>query len=184
MQDGTIGRRYARALALALGEKDVQALEQVDEQLNALSALLDARTGHAEFRQAMLNPRFPPEVRQHILSDLLETYGFHEVARQFMKLLVEKERLRYLPSIARAFRAEVDLRVGRVRAQITSARALEQAAVQQIVAALEKRTGKRVVPELEVQPEVLGGVAARIGGQVFDNTVRAQLERLRSAISA
>lgn len=187
MQDGTIGRRYARAIALALGDgaesaESIKAFQQVEGELSALAELLEQRSG--DFRQAMLNPIFPAEARQKVLSDIAEAHRFHPVTRQVLKLLVDKERFQYASSIARAFRAEVDQRVGRVRAQITSARVLEEAAVKQIVDALEKRTGKKVVAELEVEPEVLGGVSARIGGQVFDNTVRAQLERMRNAMRA
>lgn len=181
MQDGTIGRRYARALALAL-EDDLSAFQKVEGELSALGELLEQRAGNTDFRQAMLNPSFAPEVRQRILGDIAEAHGFHTVTRQILRLLVDKDRIQYLGSIASAFQREVDERTGRVRAQITSARVLEDAAVKQLVAALEKRTGKKVVPELEVEPEVLGGVSARIGGQVFDNTVRGQLERMRAAI--
>jgi F-type H+-transporting ATPase subunit delta len=184
MQDGTIGRRYARALALALGEGDLGAFQKVEEEMSALAELLEQRGGSGDFRQAMRNPSFSPEVRQRILHDIAEAHGFHVVTRQMLRLLVDKGRVLYLGAIARAFRAEVDERTGRVRAHIVSARVLEDAAVKQIVAALEKRTGKKVLPELEVEPEVLGGVAARIGGQVFDNTVRAQLDRMKSAMSA
>lgn len=184
MQDGTIGRRYARAIALALGEGDLAAFQKVEQELSSLAELIEQRGGNSDFRQAMLNPIFPRAARQKILGDIADGHDFHAVTRQVLKLLVDKERLQFISAIARAFRDETDQRVGRVRAQITSARVLEESAVQQIVSALEKRTGKKVVPELEVEPEVLGGVSARIGGQVFDNTVRAQLERMRSAISA
>lgn len=189
MQDGTIGRRYARALALVLSDgKDpaanLKAFQQVEAELSALAELLEQRAGNSDFRQAMLNPIFPAAARQKVLQDVAEAHNFHAVTRQVLKLLVDKERVQYLASIASAFRAEVDERSGRVRAQITSARILEDSAVAQIVAVLEKRTGKKVVAELEVEPEVLGGVSARIGGQVFDNTVRAQLDRMRSALSA
>jgi F-type H+-transporting ATPase subunit delta len=182
MQDGTIGRRYARALALAL-EDDLGAFQKVEGELTGLGALFEQRTGNTDFRQAMLNPSFSPETRQKILAEIGEAHGFHPVTRQLLRLLVEKERIQYLVSIAKAFQSEVDERLGRVRAHITSARVLDDASVKEIVSALEKRTGKKVVPELEVEPEVLGGISARIGGQVFDNTVRAQLERMRAALS-
>ncbi len=189
MQDGTIGRRYARALALVLADgadasASLKAFQQVEGELSGLAELLEQRSGNNDFRQAMLNPIFSAELRHKVLKDIAAAHGFHAVTRQVLALLVDKERFQYLSSIASAFQSEVDERIGRVRAQITSARVLEESAVKQIVAALEQRTGKKVVPELEVEPEVLGGVSARIGGQVFDNTVRAQLERMRNAINA
>lgn len=182
MQDGTIGRRYARALAVALEEEGgAGALSDVEEQLSATAALLD-KAGHADFREAMLNPSFSLEDRKAIVDEMAKAHSFHETTRRLLALLIEKDRVRYLPAIARAFRAEVDERVGRVRAVITSARALEGKALENVVKALEKKTGKQVLPEVKVDPAVISGVSARIGGQVFDNTVKTQLDRMRTAL--
>jgi F0F1-type ATP synthase delta subunit len=38
-----------------------------------------------------------------------------------------------------------------------------------------------VVPELEIEPELIAGVSARVGGVVFDNSVKSQLSRMRHA---
>src|SRR5690606_40365715 len=130
---------------------DLSAFQKVEGELSALGELLEQRAGNTDFRQAMLNPSFAFEVRQRILGDIAEAHGFHTVTRQILRLLVDKDRIQYLGSIASAFQREVDERTGRVRAQITRARVLDDAAVKQLVAALEKRTGKKVVPELEVE---------------------------------
>lgn len=183
MQDGTIGRRYARALAHSLEEEGgTEALSKVEEQLSAVAALLEKSTGHPEFRQAMLNPSFSAKDRKAILEKLAERYELHPIAHRALLLLVEKDRIPHLPSIARAFREEVDRKVGRVRALITSAAPLADNELKDVVKALEKKTGMKVVPEVKVDPEVISGVSAKIGGQVFDNTVRAQLDRLRAQL--
>jgi F-type H+-transporting ATPase subunit delta len=180
MQEGTIGRRYARALSLSLEGQDEDRLKKVDEQLTAVAHLLDRRGGHVAFRQAMLNPSFSRDQRKVVLSEIGKAHGFDPAVATFLSLLVEKDRLPHLPSIARAFRGEVDARIGRVRATIVTAKALEPSDLTTIIAGLEKKTGKKVVPDVEVDPSVIAGVQARIGGLVYDATVRAQLERLRT----
>jgi F-type H+-transporting ATPase subunit delta len=181
MQEGTIGRRYARALSLSLEGQGEDRLKKVDEQLTALAALLDRRNGHKAFRQAMLNPSFSAEQRKQVLAEIGKAHDFDASVIVFLTLLVEKGRLPHLPSIARAFRGEVDARVGRVRATIVTAKELSPADLTAILTGLEKKTGKKVLPDVEVDPSVIAGVQARIGGLVFDATVRAQLERLRTA---
>jgi F-type H+-transporting ATPase subunit delta len=180
MQEGPVGRRYARALILALEGAAQDTLTKVEEELSALGALLDRRTGHAHFRQAMLNPGFSAEQRTKVLMEIAESNKLEAITRTFLKLLVEKDRIPQLASIAAAFRDEVDQKVGRVRATIVTAKALDAAALTDIVRGLEKRTGKKVVPEVEVDPSVIAGVQAKIGGLVFDATVRSQLERLKN----
>ena len=177
MQEGTIGRRYARALAGSIGDnKDV--LQQVDAELSALGKLMEDKS--SELRQAMMNPSFKNEQRQKILTDIVKGNNFHAATDGFLKLIVEKERLPYLALIARCFTDEVDNKVGRVRATITSAKALDDAAMKSIIGSLEKRTGKTVLPETHVDPAVISGISAKIGGLVFDGTLRSQIERMRA----
>lgn len=183
MQDGTVGRRYARALIQALEGAPQEKLQKVEEELSALAALLDRRTGHREFRQAMLNPGFKPDERKQVLKDVAEAHKFEDISSTFVRLLVEKGRLASLPTIARQFREEVDQRVGRVRATILTAKPLSAQALADIVRGLEKQTGKKVVPEVAVDPSVIAGVQARIGGLVFDATVKSQLDRLRQDLN-
>jgi F-type H+-transporting ATPase subunit delta len=98
-------------------------------------------------------------------------------------LLVDKDRVPQLPAIADAFRDEVDAQVGRVRATILTAKPLAPQALADVVRGLEKRTGKKVVPDVAVDPSVIAGVRAKIGGLVFDATVRARLDRLRADLN-
>jgi F-type H+-transporting ATPase subunit delta len=179
MQEGTVGRRYARALVLALEGAPAETLAKIEDELSSLAALLDRRTGSPDFRQAMLNPSFSAEQRRKVLDAISDANKLEPIAKTFLALLVEKDRVPQLPSIAWAFRDEVDRKVGRVRATILTAKELSASALADIVRGLEKRTGKKVVPEVEVDPSVIAGVQAKIGGLVFDATVKSQLDRLR-----
>lgn len=183
MQEGTVGRRYARALILALEGASQDRLARIEEELSGIAALLDRRTGAPDFRQAMLNPSFSSEQRKAVLKGIAESHKLDEMTLTFVLLLVEKDRFRQLPVVARAFRDEVDQRVGRVRATILTAKELSPQAIADIVRGLEKRTGKKVVPDVEVDPRVIAGVQARIGGLVFDATVRSQLDRLKAELA-
>lgn len=180
MQEGTVGRRYARALALALEGAPEDRLTRIEQQLSAVGKALDRRGGELTLRQAMFNPGFSPEQRRAVLTGIATAHSFDEAATSFLVLLIDKGRLAQLPSIAHAFRAEVDARIGRVRATIVTAKALDARDLTEIVAGLEKKTGKRVVPDVEVDPSLIAGVQARIGGFVYDASVKAQLNRLRS----
>ena len=179
MQEGTIGRRYARALAESIGESG-DALAKTDAELGALGALMEDRT--SDLRQAMLNPSFGAKDRQAILDAIVKGNSFSKATDVFLRLIVEKDRLPYLALIARCFTDEVDERLGRVRAQITSAKKLDDGALKSIVSSLEKRTGKTVLPEADIDADVISGVSARIGGLVFDGTLRSQLDRLKTEL--
>ena len=191
MQDGTIGRRYARALAQALGEADqekdyaswaqnTEALSRIEKELSALSDLYSER---GPFRDVMRNPTFRAEDRLAILGEVARVHGFQENTLRLLRLLVQRGRFQYLSSIARAFREEVDQHIGQVRAQITSAQPIEKEVLAQIVNALEKKTGKTVLPEIRQDASLISGITARLGGLVFDGTVKSRLERIKGQLS-
>lgn len=178
MDDGTIGRRWARALASALtSDSD---LAKVEEELNAIKSLIDQR---GDFQQAMVNPGFTNDEREKVLVAVADQFKFHSQTKVFLRLLVQKDRTHYLGDIADAFRSEVDSRLGRVRAHITSAENMNDNEIKDVVNALKKRTGKEVVPEFSVDKSLLAGMQARIGGMVFDNSVKSRLERLKTTLS-
>jgi F-type H+-transporting ATPase subunit delta len=180
MQEGTIGRRYARALSLSLEGVGEDRLTKIEEQLSAIGAALDRRTGNASLREAMFNPSFSAEQRDKVIEGIATSHQFDAATTSFLRLLVDKDRMTHVQSIALSFRSEVDARIGRVRATICTAKALSAADLAAIVAGLEKKTGKKVVPDVEVDPSLIAGVQARVGGLIYDATVKTQLERLRT----
>jgi F-type H+-transporting ATPase subunit delta len=77
----------------------------------------------------------------------------------------------------------IEEKAGRVQAEVTSATALTPAQLTAITAALEKLSGKKVVVEKKQDPELLGGVVAKVGDVVYDGSLRTQLRALRDQLS-
>jgi len=96
-----------------------------------------------------------------------------------LRLLNDRDRLMYVPSIARMGRDMADEAAGRVRGKVTSAVALSAEAVAQMADMLKQATLKNVTLETRVDPHVLGGASAQVGSLVFDGTLRSQLEEMR-----
>jgi F-type H+-transporting ATPase subunit delta len=101
---------------------------------------------------------------------------------RFAVLLVERGRIAFLPMISRAYQELTDLQLGRVRAVVSSARPLDVVTEAEIQRALERRTGKKVLMKTEVDPSLIGGVVARVGGLVLDGSLRTRLDQLGSRL--
>ncbi len=84
---------------------------------------------------------------------------------------------------AREFDAMVEARAGRVAAEVVSATPLTPAQVTQLTATLEKLSGKKVVLSKREDPNLLGGVVAKVGDVVYDGSLRTQLRVLRDELS-
>lgn len=176
---GSLARRYARALFEVGTGKGTE--EQLCREVEDLAASYDSSR---ELSEALSNPIFPQSRRRAVLAALLERAGASPHARNFALLLVERDRMPFLPSIARELRLMVDEKAGRVRAEITSAKPLTGEQTARIVTLLERATGKQVVAQTSAEPELLGGVVTRLGDTVYDGSVRTQLAQMRERFLA
>jgi F-type H+-transporting ATPase subunit delta len=98
-------------------------------------------------------------------------------------MLLTADRLGALESIVRAYEALVDERLGRVKAEVTTAVALDGEQQEGLRQRLEQVAGKRVYLEVQQDPKIMGGLVAQIGSQVYDGSLKMQLARLRERLS-
>jgi F-type H+-transporting ATPase subunit delta len=172
-----IARRYAKALIL-IGRQDGQA-EQYREELQAFVALLDSQP---EFETIVNNPLHSTEKRQRVLMSVLEKLDISAVIKSFVTLLFKKKRLGYIREINEHYNKLVDELKGIVRAELTSATELSSDSFEQIRSSLTKLTGKDVLLEAKIDPELIGGVVTRIGDLVLDGSIRTQLKNMRESL--
>jgi F-type H+-transporting ATPase subunit delta len=67
-------------------------------------------------------------------------------------------------------------------AEVRSAIPLDEAIQKRLAEALSKSLGKQVEIKVIIDPDVIGGVVARVGDTVIDGTVRHRLEQLRESL--
>jgi len=174
---GSIARRYAKALFALASEKG-----RVDEWSEGLEALRAAVTASAELRDVLANPVYEKEQRRAIAGKLAQALKLDEEPANLLYLLGDRNRLGYLPAIVDHFRDQADQKVGRIRAKVTSAVALDEAAAQGLARKLAEASKGEVIVERLVDESLLGGVVAQVGRFVYDGSVRAQLEELRRTL--
>lgn len=177
MIEGAVAQRYARALLLSATEQD--ALGDVAKNLASLAKMLDSS---AELAQLVSNPMLSGAERGAVVLAIARQIGCHDLTATFLQLLSDKGRLKYLRAIAAAYARLADEQQGRLRAEVRSTAPLMPDELKQIQAALAARTGKEVIVETAVDPDLLGGVVARVGDTVYDSSVRSHLARLRQNI--
>lgn len=168
-------KRYAQAvLDLA---KERGTLDAWHEDLRQLSALMSDPAVVSYFA----NPRPSEEEKRAVLDQSLVN-GQPE-AKNLARLLLERGRLTDLPAIFELFEEGVRVERGIVVADVTTAEPLgpiEQALVRE---RLQAMTGKQVELRLRVDPEIIGGIVARIGDTLIDGSVISQLRRLRARLA-
>ncbi|QDG50782.1 ATP synthase F1 subunit delta [Persicimonas caeni] len=174
-----VARRYAQAL-LDIGVEQ-NNYEKLRDQLDELAEIY----GQSKpFRTALLNPSIGLDERRKIVRAIAQKRGWHQMITNFALLLLDNDRFRLVPTIARTFGERVDEKAGNIRAKVTSAVDLNEAQKSNIRKALGEITGKNVLLETDVDESLLGGAVTRIGSMVYDGSIRSQIERLRESILA
>ncbi len=179
MITGSIARRYAKAL-LDLGIEQ-QTYDAFGRELDRAA---DTFVKSPELRTALENPVFALEKRRLVLEELARRLALSKTMRAFVLLLLTKGRISKLPDIARVHRTLVDEHAGRVRATVTSARALDPALESRLKSALERQSGKTVLLDKREDPAIVGGLVTQLGDIVYDGSVRTQLAKLREQLLA
>jgi len=87
-----------------------------------------------------------------------------------------------MPNIARELNQLVLNHKNEAKAEVTTATQLDKTTQSQVQRALERMTGKKIMLETRVQPNILGGVVARVGDQVIDGSVERRLKLLQQQL--
>lgn len=174
---GSIARRYAKALFSLAVEKG--RVEAWSESLLALGKAVEAAP---ELRDVLQNPAYSREQRRAVVEQLAGAMKLDAEPSQLLFLLGDRNRLPALRDIVASFRELADGELGRLRARVTTAVPLDDAAAAAIAEKLSASTKKQVIVERAVDPAILGGVVAQVGSLVYDGSLRAQLEDLRKTL--
>ena len=126
----------------------------------------------------------PRITREQILDVMLEIGGdgFDEQTGNLVRILGHYRRLAAIPMIAKQYESLRAQEEGIIEAELETAFEIEDEQRSSLVAALQKRLGRKVRLTSNVNPDLLGGVVVRAGDWVIDGSVRARLEKLSSSL--
>lgn len=177
MTGSVVGSRYARALVDAvLSDRSPVRPGEAVTQLKGIEELLASST---ELRSILETPAVPDARKKAVLELLARRGGASPLIVNFLKVLVDHKRIGLLSEIRSAFELLLDEHLGYVRVEVASATPLEDHQRKQLEAELMQLSGKQVRMHTTVDPELLGGVVARLGSTVYDGSIRGQLEAMR-----
>lgn len=174
MIGGSLARRYARAL-LDIGREENQ-LRRILGEVESFDGLL---SGNAEVREMLHAAHVSRRDKSAWLEGVLAKLDFLATTKNFLLLLVDKERVDVLPQILVELRRMVEELEGIERVEVTSPSALSAGQREQLSAAIAAKTGKKVALEEKIDPAVLGGMVVKVGSTVYDGSVRTQIHQIR-----
>jgi len=176
-EPSTIARPYAEA-AFKLADAQGKLAEWSAALANLAAVAADARV-----RTAIDDPGLSAAKIAGLIIAILAGKLSGD-AENFVRVLAENGRLDVVTEIRAHFEALKNDREGTVEAEVYTAFEMAPAQVADLVARLEKSSGRKVKARVSVDKSLIGGVKVVIGDKVIDGSARAQLSALENALKA
>jgi F-type H+-transporting ATPase subunit delta len=172
----TIARPYAEAaFKLAL---ENQGLQHWSDMLGMIDAVVSDDQIASRIGDPNVDEHALESLVLGILGDRLDGPG-----RNLVQVLVQNGRLELVPQIRGLYEELKREHEGVLEARIISALPVGDDQVGPLLAALERKYGRKVSAQVEVDPELIGGARIMVGDKVIDATVRGRLDAMAAALT-
>lgn len=172
MLKGAIARRYAEAMfGLALKQN---TLDRTLEDVQGIARLFSKHT----LAYLLREPKVPAQRKEKALREGLGDKVL-PTSLNLALLIVQRGLGDLMPNIAQELERMALDHKNQARAEVITAAPMDEMQQTLVQQALERRTGKTILLQTKVNPEILGGVVARVGDQVIDGSVQQRLQALR-----
>ena len=169
-------KEYAVALfALAVEEK----LEKtISDDVKTVSRLLRETSEYLDF---LSSPNIPLCERTKAI-DKAFSYGVCEYVVSFLKILCEKNSVRYVHKIITDYEDLCHAADGISTAKVIRAVPLKKAEKEKLKEKLEAFCGHTVIMDCTCNSAILGGVIVHVDGKVLDGSLRRRLKNIKNTI--
>ena len=172
---GAVGRRYAEAIFAIAREQNT--IDRTLDDVQGIASLFSKRT----LAYLLNEPKIPLQRKEQVLRQALASRVL-PTSLNLALLVVQRQLVEAMPNIARELAQLVLDYKNQAVAQVTTAAPMNEQESSRVQQALEHRTGKTILMQTKVQPEILGGVIARVGDQVIDGSIRHRLTVLKQQL--
>ena len=171
---------YARAFADAV----LEIKAPPEKSLSEAKGLAELVASNRELRELWETPAITGEQKRGVLDAIVAREGISAAVRNFIAVLIDHQRIKFLGPIVKQFEIELNRRLGFADAEITSVRELSDVERRQIEGQVATLTGMKVRAHYSQDSSILGGAIVRVGSTIYDGSVSGQLEKIREAIAS
>lgn len=178
MDEGIVGRRYAKALInLAGSNKNISAigdqLSEIAETYNEIKAV----------RSVILEPKLNKTKKMAFIGEVVNKMKCDPLLNKYCRYLVSRNRFEIISDISSAYKKIASQKLGVATANVTVAREPSQKEKANLEDKLSKYTGKKVTLSIKVDESILGGAITSIDSLVLDGSIKNRLNLIRETIS-
>jgi len=173
MSEFRIASSYAKSLLTLADEQ--KCLDEVMDDMQGFATL--AHQNH-DLVMMLQNPIINAPTKFKILKKIFEG-KVHALTLSIFEIITRKGREQFLPQIVSAFKAQYYEFRGFVESSITTVVPVDADTKKEIDSIVKSITGKKVILNEWIDPELIGGFVLKIGDRQIDDSVSGKLRDLK-----
>lgn len=154
---------------------------KMDEYGTELKAVRDTMQLNPELKKFIHHPLVPPQSKKETLYAIFAD-DVSPVVLQFLYVMIDRRREAAIIAAIDGFidlaRAAQNIEVAKIRL----VKPLSAEEEKQLVASLEKMTGKHIEPLYYMDPSIIGGMIVQIGDRLIDGSLKRQLTDMQHSL--
>ena len=166
--------RYANALFQLA--KEAKVLDSVSNELVRIKEILQE---DQEVLSVIMNPSISKSNKIKLFDTIAEKIELSKLVSNFIGVIVKKNRVNYLLEIVVTFENLLASLKGERVATVSSAYALTDAQLADISSKLKDKFNADFNIQLNIEPELIGGLKIQVGSQMIDSSIKNQLQLLK-----
>jgi F-type H+-transporting ATPase subunit delta len=178
MMNRMLDRRYAKALLEAAADADCVGV--VAEQF---AGFIDLLKSSADMQKVIDSPTVSPVSRRRVMEKIVEKAGYKDIFANFIIVLNEKGRIKNISGILESFLELIDESKGIVTAKLSYAGVLSDEEMKNIKSTLEKISGNEVNLDIEMDPQLIGGIRVEMAGTIYDGSLKNRINMLKDQLT-
>ena len=170
-------RKYSNALFQTAKESGL--CEKVYNDLVFISETINT---NEQLKNALMNPIVTLNDKKDIFERLFKIH-IEKVTLDFVFLLLENNRLNCLEEVVNCFNKSNNRENNIITPTIISAIELNDEQKSRIIAKIAEKTGKKVIPEYSIEPDIVGGIIIEIDDKTIDLSIKTKFDNMKKQLT-
>ncbi|MBN2017540.1 MAG: ATP synthase F1 subunit delta [Candidatus Cloacimonetes bacterium] len=168
-----IARRYSKALLEVIEDSDLPRLE------NELLALQTILKDNLEIEKFFISPIVEDSHKKEIVELLMKELRAQDVIKNFLNVLIDKERIFFIADILNELLASIHKRLGIYDFDLVTAHEIDENTFQKIKKFVAKYVDGEVLFNHKINPNIKGGFLAYNDEMAINASIRNNLDELK-----
>ena len=171
----TSANRYSLALYELASESN--SLPKIEENSHALLKLI---LNSKDFNNLIKDPTISRDILNHVIKNISDNFRLEVLFKNFLSFLITKRRFFYVQQILKNFNEICSAKRGELKAEIKSAKNLNQEQIDKITQELSNNFKSEIKLNYTHDQSLIGGLVVQIGSTMIDTSIKKKLQQLET----